>query len=596
MCSEENIEAINEKIKKVEEAIEICADLNERMQLRREKEQLRREKEQLRDENLILLRRNAGMREEASSSGAPQETEKYLISKSLQIKASDFASSKGQVFMGFGLTSHYPFYDPTDVEEDTRKTKIYSHFKLSDQEISESLALEGRNTETFKNELVRLVLVYNDISSVSETVRGDTRSNLERSRDIQHHHLDGLAHILPTLVSTTSKPGCTLASFGCPAGLATGTSIPAGILMDVQMIPRGIIEAKSGCYTPSEAIRQAVAEGSNVALEQLRRGVALDDVVVPIVGTNGYLMQFGAVFLLKPSFPVFVMVSHVLDLTNDFMLHEAARLLCCIRIMTSKQLIVGTPFMAQEQMMLDVGCYHCKKLSAFFSSTGNIQTSLFHLFRVFSVLHADLDCRLIVGFPISVREYEDNNVETCLIFPKLSDYFIGLPSSPLQRKSFVKKLEAAISNFHRVGVVHLDLYLSNIMWRIDSENEVVIKVIDWDSAHFLSERLPDDVEKRLSGRRTNLCKALYTLTESELTSTRFDTSLLAVLKESVDDVALQVRDKESLDAAFVKVQTDMLQKLAAAAATEERKGETLSADICASKRQKIIDSNNNNSV
>ena len=130
------------------------------------------------------------------------------------------------------------------------------------------------------------------------------------------------------------------------------------------------------------------------------------------------------------------------------------------------------------------------------------------------------------------------------------------------------------------------------MWRIDSEYEVVIKIIDWDSAHFLSERLPDDVAKRLSGRRANSCKALYTLTESELTSTRFDTSLLAVLKENVDDVALQVRDKESLDAAFVKIQTDMSQKLVAAAATKERKGEAGSADICAPKRQKIIDSDN----
>ena len=56
------METIEAQILKVEKQIEECGDPEERKQLRKEKEQLRKEKEQLREKELILLRRETGIR------------------------------------------------------------------------------------------------------------------------------------------------------------------------------------------------------------------------------------------------------------------------------------------------------------------------------------------------------------------------------------------------------------------------------------------------------------------------------------------------------------------------------------------------------
>lgn len=42
--------------------------------------------------------------------------------------------------------------------------------------------------------------------------------------------------------------------------------------------------------TPADSLRQGACEASNVALAQLSLGVDADDIVVPVVGSNGYLM------------------------------------------------------------------------------------------------------------------------------------------------------------------------------------------------------------------------------------------------------------------------------------------------------------------
>jgi hypothetical protein len=75
-------------------------------------------------------------------------------------------------------------------------------------------------------------------------------------------------------------------------------------------------------------LRQGFAEASNVAVSLLSKGVRHDDIMVPVIASNGKLMQFGAVIVLKPSFPTAFAISHVLDLTCNKGRLEAARLLC----------------------------------------------------------------------------------------------------------------------------------------------------------------------------------------------------------------------------------------------------------------------------
>eukprot|EP01035_Chromulina_nebulosa_P046836 gene46836-63456_t len=76
-------------------------------------------------------------------------------------------------------------------------------------------------------------------------------------------------------------------------GVASEGSIPDGYLKDYEMKARGIFEVTHDTDAPAEeGIRQGASAASNVALFQLQYGVRVDDIVIPVIGSNGYLMQF----------------------------------------------------------------------------------------------------------------------------------------------------------------------------------------------------------------------------------------------------------------------------------------------------------------
>eukprot|EP01036_Dinobryon_divergens_P025263 gene25263-33792_t len=277
-------------------------------------------------------------------------------------------------------------------------------------------------------------------------------------------------------------------------GVASEGSIPDGYLKDYEMKARGIFEVTHDTDAPAEeGIRQGASAASNVALFQLQYGVRVDDIVIPVIGSNGYLMQFAAVVMLKPSFPMLVMLSPVLlDLTDNTMLLESARLLCCVKILASYPLIphrnqlelanIPRQLTAMAYCTLE---YHEKPLADFFVST-------------------------VIRSPNSTQYFHIASASTKKTTSERQRYYFrtfqstttksGFPSYELNaRESFLYHC------FHRVGVVHLDLYLSNIMWREISDVEVQLKFIDWDAALFRNEcPIPEIVQERLQGRRTNV--------------------------------------------------------------------------------------------
>lgn len=270
-------------------------------------------------------------------------SEKLKYSKLGDYNASDFRASQGLSFEGFGFTSHCPFFDPTDSDVNSefggRRIKLYSLFNKTCEEIS--TALLGETPHTIAAKLSRtIVVVYNDLSKVAETSTSIKSSRLGRNMNIQNHHLDIIMTFVPQLKTTTiSNSRGRLSDNNCSLGIANESSVPDGYFKDSEMnARRGIFEVRHGTDAPAEGIRQGAASASNVALCQFQHGVNVEDIVVPIIGSNGYLMQFAAVIMLKPSFPILVMLSSVLDLTDNKMLLEAARLLCCVRILTSHPL------------------------------------------------------------------------------------------------------------------------------------------------------------------------------------------------------------------------------------------------------------------
>jgi serine/threonine protein kinase len=185
--------------------------------------------------------------------------------------------------------------------------------------------------------------------------------------------------------------------------------------------------------------------------------------------------------------------------------------------------------------------------------------------KVMTQLHRCTFCRNFVVFPICVREYNDSAAHSELVFPNMVDYKIGLPDSEEHRLSFLGQLKIAVGHFHAAGVVHYDLFLSNIMWREVSTSEVKIKVIDWDAAHFLRERLPAETARRLSGRRDDILVVVVSQMRStallnlEEKAMFYDLSFLRVLELYLNDESLRAREKSTLDKACKDVQSNFLQ-------------------------------------
>jgi hypothetical protein len=52
---------------------------------------------------------------------------------------------------------------------------------------------------------------------------------------------------------------------------------------------------------------------------------------------------------------------------------------------------------------------------------------------------------------------------------------------------FKDALKTAVNMLHEAGVLHGDLYFSNVMWKLESDETVQVKIVDWDAAHCLNE-------------------------------------------------------------------------------------------------------------
>ena len=490
------------------------------------------------------------------------EDDTLLISSNVS-KASDFTATKGKPFDGFGLINHCPFFDPTDVEEDKRNKKLWTLFKLSPEELNTN----ANQIRLLRLCLENLILVNNDLSKIPETL-SDRRNAVGKDRSVQADHLDKFNALFGNLFRTSSlDKTLSLKKFDCNTGMVSDLSQPDGFLKEQKTnYIRAVIDVTDNTSTPAEAMRQCAATASNVALRQIELGVPVDDIVVPVIVSNGYQMQFGVVIILKPTFPVFVMISHVLDLTCDKSLTQAAIYIWCIKNIVEKSLEtteLQVPLASSTRLALSNAYYHLKSLSDFFCSTGNMQSSLFHYFKIMARLHRNKECRDFVIFPICVREYNDDINGSKLVFPKLVDFQIGLPDTLILRQCFIAKLKTAVALFHETGVAHFDLYLSNIMWYKTSDTEVQLKVVDWDAANFTNQEPLPAIRDRLAGRRHYVMLAAARKNKVNIDRIQdkvkyYDLSLLVVLQEFIDDKRLQATEKFDLDKACQDIQYEFI--------------------------------------
>jgi hypothetical protein len=379
----------------------------------------------------------------------------------------------------------------------------------------------------------------------------------ENSLSVQSDHLDGLARILR--FETTTRHHVTLADLGCADGVVTNRSAPDGYARkrfrrrspqeeEVLKLVTLVAEVKHSTDAPVEGLRQAAAEATNVALAQARAGVPVNRIRVPLWSSNGQLMKFGVVLMLEPAFPYLVVLTKTLDTGDALDRQDAARIL----LVFSQWCVLEETFEGASRPDLVLGLspdrYFLKRLDDVTNLYESAESGLQHMIEVLARFR-NTPAQVCVTLPITIMTRVEPSHNGYLVFPHLSidGYRLGMPPESPQREALLKAIQEAVRRIHDAGVVHVDLYFSNIMWRCDANGTVLVKVIDWDSVHANGECLADTTRNRISKERLTLLGLDKAPMYAE---PRLDLVFLEVLAKHCDAVELQVDNKQALDKAF----------------------------------------------
>jgi hypothetical protein len=265
------------------------------------------------------------------------------------------------------------------------------------------------------------------------------------------------------------------------------------------------------------AVLQMALTNTHFAMGLLERGVPREKCIIPGVANTGMLMLFGATIILDDSFPTFVPLTKQLDLLDAAENQMASAFLArcqdyCLELgksLTQNPILPST--YRPSEMSLDSNKYFIKVLTPDIIARGfglfttpnsdQIQPGIEHMLHALNRIFDSSEARDLVEYPLSIRTPAAENEHFEIIYRDLTllprPFVMGVPNrieNPKLYESFQSALVDAVDRIHRAGVIHCDLYASNIMWRLNEETNIVeIKIIDWDTAHCLSEGKFNDV-------------------------------------------------------------------------------------------------------
>jgi hypothetical protein len=399
------------------------------------------------------------------------------------------------------------------------------------------------------------------------------QSETKGDHNVQSAHLDPLCALLG--FSTTTKDpknsysGAQLKNFGANFGAATEISSPdafvegAVLLLNgttLSHVLRALGEAKSTAACATEGLRQAVSEAVNVGFKLLRLGVLAADIFVPVFSLTGELAKFGVVDFIPPALPRFQAISKTLDLSDTEDRQEAARCLVAIKVFCQTPLKASKPEDDKRDLQYSTVNVHFKNINTeFFSGSADVNQALLRMLGVLNLIRSDGEASSVSCLPISIMSCRgnDGNAGGKLVFKNLATetYRIGLPDDARLRRTLLVEFQAAARKIHSAGVVHLDFYPSNIMWKVQNDS-VQVKIIDWDSVCEKDQPMPIHLVERLQSEAQQYRCDLLSSVDMKKVSVEWDLSLLVVLEASLDDPSLQTSDKQQLDAAFQKLCED----------------------------------------
>jgi hypothetical protein len=279
-------------------------------------------------------------------------------------------------------------------------------------------------------------------------------------------------------------------------------------------------------------------------------------------------MVFGVMILLDNLFPTYIPLSKQLDLLDNFENKEASAYLSKIADHAMKLTKLSRKDMMNKEieMELNESKYFIKKLTkdvldrglGLFTSSEDIldvQPGFNHMFRCLNFIYKST-ARDVVEYPLSIRSPDVNFPYYQIIYRDLCalGYKIGTPNRnvrPDLYDMFLSKLNHNFELLHSSGVFHVDPYPSNIMYKFDENNEVLIKIIDLDVAHCIdesnySEKILNRLEYRLGKNNVK-----FGISHDELYLSVYDMAIDDKFKDKWNDLASN--NKEKIDAAFTKL-------------------------------------------
>lgn len=479
-------------------------------QLRTEKELLRRKEEQLRAEKaelravLAQLRLEEGVKATLAAQLSVEAlgadiSRTFIATPMNQGNASSFAS-KSRIYTPIHGLGHLPTsfrLDPT-----------------SDQRVFRRLVPCQLEVLAERSRLLACMGERPTLAARAEDATCGVRSVL-----------DEIIKDFPPLVSS----GSSMSSYGAsPCGVASPGSKPDYVWLAKGKVV-GIFEVKGGAESAMVALRQAFVTATASAAHLLSLGLGTEQVVLPLAGCNGTTIQFGVLFVLSPSFPTFVATSKVLDLDDvDENIIAAAFLrkasACAMETTSTLDARAAMPpcQLKIRSLDLDLSKYHIKVLDddvfyrglgLFASEAGgrfDVGPGLEHMGRALTKLYQAPEAREFVAFPLSVRSPDvsapADQENYLIVYEDLArqGFVMGSPDR-LENEQlfqlFLATLHTAVAAIHAAGVLHCDLYPSNIMWKSNTSEDggMKIKIIDWDCAHCFAEgRFSPQVESALN--------------------------------------------------------------------------------------------------
>jgi len=303
-------------------------------------------------------------------------------------------------------------------------------------------------------------------------------------------------------------------------GLDNAPDVAYGFMYAQVQYILAVQELKRPVFSPVEAIQQVSRYACAAAVGLCQGGVDHMNVLVPMIICIGHLELHGAAFMAAPSFPVAVLTSGLLNLMSKEGAAAAHlhRLKAMQQVKLSRQLVVNAASRGASTSAgsSEVGvcvprrtAWHRPSfaLSTLWPKFGCATTArkvssdelLHHLTLVFQALYGGPATRFVC-FPVCYAQGilvpgASGAGLSALLFPNLEaqEYKIGLPGDLSTAKKYVVAVREAMLAVHEAGVIHGDLYISNIMWRSPSADAVEVKFIDWDTAFFAQDGVPADL-------------------------------------------------------------------------------------------------------